>query len=851
VKLEPAGKSISSLGQDLSGFDDLMSAVLDKQAQGIVALDSQATVVIWNNWMSGWTGIETERAVGRSFEALVPAIIGSECSRAVKGAIEAGKSVAWSLEVDPQRLDSIESAMTRGDRLVPLSRISVAPLPTSDGQGCLLEFMEAPFNPVPTIRSKDRSKDLDAHETPFVEHDSGNQQFPVYLESSEVGVLSIDTSGIILDVNDQLLLQTGYTRDQLLDTPVRLLFPTLSDNYDIEDYRALLSTRIRQSHEGVIEAAAVNGETREFKVSVYPLIGREDTIVLCCEDFSSQSGTQDTVRRQREMLATVFSQVTDGVVFLDCNGVIEQINPVGLEMLGLRVGQGQGSLVESIINMADDRGRTINPCHEALDRGSVCSTPEKTFLIVEGREQLNVSATATPLRDRHNQLAGCVLVFRTVEESRRVSSRLSWYTNHDPLTQLPNRRFLEDQLVNAIDATRSGNLEHALLYIDLHNFSLVNDTGGRAAGDALLLECGKLLQQIVGVEHLVARIGNDEFAVLLHNCPVEQVRELSEEIIKQIRSFSFPWQERRLKIGVNIGVEIIDHRTNSEIDVLVAAASSCASAKESGRNRIFFSEHHEESPVRRKDAEWIPKINEALEQDRFCLYYQPIVPLGGNVAEHGHYEALVRMIDETGQLVAPGKFIPPAELYGLIDDIDRWVVRQVINELTSKRLRKNPDLRVAINLSGTTIGDERFKDYLLDLIDESKIDPHQLQFEITETAAVTQFDRALDLIRVLKAKGCYFSLDDFGSGLSSFGYLKELPVDFLKIDGSFIRNIELNEIEYSMVSTINHLAHIMGIATIAECVENQAQLTLLEQIGIDYAQGFFLATPQPMEKFIP
>ena len=824
-----------------------MSAVLDKQAQGIVALDSQGNVVIWNNWMSGWTGIVAERAMGRCFEALVPAVIGGEYSRAIKGAIEAGKSVTWSLEVDPQRLDSIESAMTRGDRLVPLARISVVPLPVNDGQGCLLEFMEAPFSPVPTLLTRE----LDSHQTKLVGHDTGNHQFPVYLESSEVGVLSIDTSGIILDVNDQLLEQTGYSRSQLVDTPVRLLFPSLNDNYDIEDYRALLGTRIRQSHEGVIDAASVNGETRAFKVSIYPSLSDDGVIVLCCEDFSSQSGTQDTIRRQREMLATVFSQVTDGIVFLDANGVIEQINPVGLEMLGLRVGQGQGSPVESIINMSDDRGRIINPCHEALNRGSVCSTPEKTFLLVEGREQLNISATATPLRDRHNQLAGCVLVFRTVEESRRVSSRLSWYTNHDPLTQLPNRRFLEDQLVNAIDATRSGNQEHALLYIDLHNFSLVNDTGGRAAGDALLLECGKLLQQVVGVDHLVARIGNDEFAVLLLDCPVEEVRDITEEILQQIKSFSFPWQERRLKIGVNIGVEIIDHRTNSELDVLVAAASSCASAKESGRNRIFFGQHQEERLARRKDSEWIPKINEALEQDRFCLYYQPITRVGGSMTEYSHYEALVRMIDETGQLVAPGNFIPPAEVYGLIDDIDRWVVRQVITELTSKRLRKNPNLRVAINLSGTTIGDERFKDYLLDLIDESKIDPHQLQFEITETAAVTQFDRALDLIRVLKAKGCYFSLDDFGSGLSSFGYLKELPVDFLKIDGSFIRNIELNEIDYSMVSTINHLAHIMGIDTIAECVENQAQLTLLEQIGVDYVQGFFIATPQPMEKFIP
>lgn len=826
-----------------------MLAVINNQAQGIVVLDRHGNVAIWNSWMDHWTGISGARSVGRCFETLMPGIIGSEYARAVKDAIDVGKSVVWSQELDSQRLGMIEDAMTRGDRLLPLSRVSVAPLPVNGGQGCMLEFAEADFSPV-HLRSAGApgySSGQAAEQTP------PGEQFPIYLASSDAAMLSLDSSGIIRDVSDCLLKETGYSRHQLLDTPVRMLFPTLNENYDIEDYRTLIDERLRQSANGVLEAATLNGPLKAFRITVYASSIRDDLLVLLCEDISSQSGALDTIKRQREMLAAVFGQVADGIALVDRDGFIEQINPVGLAMLGIRAGQEQGVPVETLIAMEDGRGESINPSHEALSCGSVYTTPDDTFLHVQerSREPIRISATATPLRDRDNSLTGCMLVYRTIEQARRVSSRLSWQSDHDALTQLPNRQFLENQLIKAIEAARSSDQIHVLLYIDLHNFSLVNDTGGRVAGDALLFECGKLLQQVVGVDHLVARIGNDEFAVLLLNCMVEQAREIIEDLLVKIKAFSFPWQERRLKIGVNIGVEVIDRNTSSELDVLVSAASSCAAAKDSGRNRVFFRQQQDEGLVSRKAGEWVPRISEALEQGRLVLHYQPIVTVNAGIRKYSHFEALVRMIDESGQLVAPGEFIPAAELYGLIEDIDRWVVNQVITELSTKKLRKKPDLRIAVNLSGATISDERFRGDLLRLIDESKINPRKLQFEITETTAIRQFDRALDLIHALKAKGCYFSLDDFGSGLSSFAYLKALPVDFLKIDGGFVHNIELSDVDYSLVSTINHLAQVMGIATIAECVENQAQLTLLEQIGVDYAQGFFIAIPQPIEKLFP
>ena len=841
----------TSLG--LNALDDeklrqLLVEIVDHQTHGVAVLDHKGQALVWNEWMSDWTGIDASEALGRSLEAMIPAIVGGEFARGVRQAINSGEVLAWTMERDPQRLDKLEAAMTRGDRLLPLSRLTVTPLAWERGRACLLEFMEAPYVSATTF-ANDASEPL-SHRDGLTPDSEG---FAVRLESSEHPLLEVTARGIIEAVNEPLLEASGFSRDQLVGTPLRLLFPALNDASQSDDYRDLVTSRLRQHPENLMEAVTVDGQALTYQVTVCGSLRRDEDFVLWCRDISSLTDHREALKRQRELLTAVFSQVADGIVLTDAGGVVEQINPVGLELLGLGPQQGQGQTIQSFLQMQDERGGHIDPCGEALRRGSTCLTPDNTRLLVKQRAPIEISGSATPLRDRRNRITGCVLVFRTIDQAKRMSSRLSWQSDHDPLTQLPNRRFLEARLANAIESARRGDQRHALLYIDLHSFSLVNDTGGRVAGDMLLLECGKLLQEVVGVDHLVARVGNDEFAILLQECALDEVNEFIETLLQQIRSFSFPWEERRLKIGVNIGVELIDANTSSEIDVLVAAAASCAAAKETGRNRVHFRQRQEDRPQTRKAkaATWAPKISEALDQDRFCLYFQPIIALGGDRKQYSHFEVLVRMEDESGQLVAPGEFIPAAEQYGLIDDIDRWVVRRVIAELGGKQFRKRPDLRLSVNLSGATISDERFKHYLLQLIDESQIDPRQLQFEITETTAIRAFDRALDLMHQVKARGCYFSLDDFGSGLSSFGYLKDLPVDFLKFDGGFIRNIEFSDVDYSMVSAINHLAHIMGISTIAESIENQSQLAILEQIGVDYGQGFYIDTPQTLDKFFP
>lgn len=819
---------------------ELAGAVVDKQNHGLVALDSNGTILLWNGWMQAWTGIDCGQALGKTFLNLFPSLHASDYAKGIAEVSASGQGLTWFLDREPELIDAIESALTYGYRALPLSRIAISPFALSSQYGCLLEFSEAPFNalqvesPGKSSNSEEKNTALQVAETPFA----------ASLQTDAFGIISVDTQGLISAVNQRLTTLTGYHSEQLVGHALSLLFPSLEG---CDDIRLNLEITSRLHRDDLCEAVDSEGSVLPLKVSIFHNPLQPDKLTLACEDFSRHQGNQDAVLAQRELLAAIYGEVADGIILLDTAGRVEQMNPVALEMLALRATKAEGRTIDELMKLTcGDKERPIKPHREVLNRGSACQSPEQTFLHVTGQAAIQVAASAAPLRDRQNHLSGCVLILRITSQAERESVKLAWHVDHDALTQLPNRHFLESELTRAINITQNSSQKHVLLYLDLYNFSLVNDTCGKAAGDALLKQCALLFKQATSDDTLVARIGNDEFAILLFDCPLDDGKAIADHIIAAIKRFSFPWGERRLKIGISIGGEVVDRDSSSEIDVLVTAAFSCAAARESGRNRAFFQYQPEKLYERQQVVEWEPRITDALDHDGFCLYFQPIVPARETDQDYRHYEALIRMVDSKGGMILPGKFIPTAELYGLIDEIDRWVIRRVIADILSMDSRQRHNLRISINLSGPTISDDSFMPFLLDTIDTSGIDPHHLQFEITETAAIRQFDRALELINALKARGCRFSLDDFGTGLSSLGYLKQMPVDYLKIDGSFIRKMELNDVDFSMVSTINHLAHVMGIATIAECVENQIQLSMLQEIGVDCVQGFFIEKPKPL-----
>ncbi|WP_461480622.1 putative bifunctional diguanylate cyclase/phosphodiesterase [Porticoccus sp.] len=812
---------------------DLALALLEHQDLGVMLLDDRLRIRFWNQWLSDWTGMPAQDVAERTFDGLFPSLVGTAFADAVDEALYQGRVTSWDQQHHPDHLDSMEITMAGGPRQMPLHRVQFTPLELPDiGACCMVQVDEAPFNPIVSQPSR--------RETAAAQLDAG--RCPVYLEAVRLPKLVLDSQHLIADANEPLQALFGLSLEQLKNRPLRVLLP----GFNIEvggDFK----TALEGCEDGkglVLEGATANGESLGLRASCFPSAALRDGWVVLLQDVTLESANLEALFHQRKLISTVFSQVVDGILLTDSHGLVEHLNPIGMELLGVNDSQ-PNRYVDELMALVNEAGQPVeSPCVAALARGKAISAPESTLLKVPGQQPFQVVVTATPLRNRLNEITGTVMVFRSISEARRVSTRLTWQATHDPLTQLANRRCLENEILKSIDAAHSDETTHTLLYIDLYNFSVINDTCGHNAGDELLCQFARLLEKQAEPRDVVARIGNDEFALLLNDRSVEESRELAEQLLWQIKEFSFPWGERRLKVGASIGAKVIDRSTTSEIDVLVAAGTSCATAKESGRNRINFNYRSVEVSQRQSIAQWIPIITEALEEDRFVLYCQPIVPVRESRASSvRHYEVLVRMVDREGNIVPPGKFIPVAEHYGLVEDIDRWVLNHIFDHLQQN---KDKEQRFAVNLSGNTISDEGLKDFIIGKFQSTGVSPSRLQFEVTETAAIRHFDRAMDLIRALKDLGCYFSLDDFGSGLSSLGYLKELPVDYLKIDGSFIRNMELNEVDYSMVSTINHLGHIMGIATIAECVENNTQLSMLQEIGVDYAQGYLIARPMPL-----
>jgi diguanylate cyclase (GGDEF)-like protein len=424
---------------------------------------------------------------------------------------------------------------------------------------------------------------------------------------------------------------------------------------------------------------------------------------------------------------------------------------------------------------------------------------------------------------------------------------LAW---HDPLTGLVNRRAFEKGLRELVADAQTGGGVHALLYLDLDQFKLINDSCGHTAGDEVLKQLPALWLERLGTGPMLARIGGDEFGVLLRHCAGSEVAvALAEDLRRIVTGYRFSWSGRSFILGASIGVAMIDAAATDSAGVLAAADTACLTAKEQGRNRVRVYELSDSEVARQvSEREWVQRVREALEEERFELYYQDIVPVRKGAGETPHIEILVRMINEAGGIEMPGSFIPTAEHYGLMPDLDRLVIRKSLAWLAS---RAGEAVICSINLSGLSLSDEALLEYIQHQFEVSGAEPDRVCFEITETAAIAQLTRADRLIGELKRLGCLFSLDDFGSGLSSFRYLKHLPVDYLKIDGSFVREMARDHIDRAMVESIHHLGRRLDIRTVAEFVENDSIFVHLEEIGVDYAQGYAISRPAPLAGFAP
>lgn len=683
---------------------------------------------------------------------------------------------------------------------------------------------------------------------------SSEARFRGLFENVIDGVYQSSVNGEIISANPALVRMLGYEsaedlcgRCQAADLYANpqdreVLVAMLHDQGEVRNHEYRLKRKDGQQIVVLENSHVVHDDQGK-------VIGYEGTI----SDITERKKAEMEVFEAKERAQVTLQSIGDAVITTDALGRIEYLNPVAEDLTGWEIRAVHGRPVEEVIELIHDTTRepVENPVTRSLREGRVMGLKESTVLVNRHGNEIAIQDSVAPIRDRSGNIVGTVMVFHDVSKERRLRRALSYQASHDALTGLINRREFENRLADALSLVRNNDgCRHVLLYLDLDQFKVVNDTCGHTAGDQLLKQVTALLQSRVRVADIVARLGGDEFGILLEGCSVREALKIADSIRQAVREFRFLWQDGAMNVGVSIGVVEIANDTDSVASVLSAADVACYAAKDLGRNRVHVYQHGE-APQRHREMQWISRLTRACEEGRLDLYFQPIVPIGENKDRQGHFELLLRMRDENGVVVQPEVFIPAAERYNLMPTIDRWVVHQCFSSLAHRREggRGGGVYTLAINLSGTSLNDEKFLRYVIDEWQRYKLSPGAICFEITETAAVSNLHHVAYFMRELKRLGCRFSLDDFGSGLSSFTYLKTLPVDFLKIDGQFVQNVAADRVDLSIVEAISQVGRAMGIKAIAERVETPEVLSKLADIGVEYGQGFYIAAPEPVARF--
>ncbi|MDB6090348.1 MAG: hypothetical protein JWN85_3132 [Gammaproteobacteria bacterium] len=675
---------------------------------------------------------------------------------------------------------------------------------------------------------------------------SSEAKFRGLFESIAEGVYQSGREGRLLSVNPAFISILGYgSAEELYALPsVALLYWNPADRAEFtrrvesegEIRNAEFAMRRRDGQQVVILENA-----RAVRDAGDRIVGYEGTIA----NITERKRAEQAIFAEKERAQVTLQSIGDAVISTDAEGRIEYINPVAESLTAWSLAEARGRPIGDVLNLVNEitREPIENPLVCALGRGEAGAPVDHSVLVTRGGQEVAIQESAAPICDRQGRVIGAVIVFHDVTKERRLKRALSYQASHDALTGLINRREFDNRLHAAVLSAQRGEGSYALLYIDLDQFKVVNDTCGHQAGDRLLRDVTGLLQTRVRASDTIARLGGDEFGVLLEGCTPEQSTRIADGVRQAIRDYRFMWGANTLSVGASVGVVQIKVDTESVAAVMSAADIACYAAKDEGRNRIHVYEADGVSS-RHREMHWVARVTRAAEENRLELFFQPIVRIGAEGVPSFH-ELTIRLRDDDGRLVPPSEFIPAAERYNVMSIIDRWVVARAVELLKGRRTRNASLPMLAVNLSGTSLNEQSFAEFILHTVGEPEI-AGALCFEITETAAVTSLSNAAFFMRELKARGCKFSLDDFGTGLSSFMYLKTLPVDYLKIDGQFISQVATDAVDRSMVEAISKVGRALGIATVAECVESQAVLDELERIGVDFAQGYFMANPLPI-----
>ena len=599
-----------------------------------------------------------------------------------------------------------------------------------------------------------------------------------------------------------------------------------------------------------------DGEYRWFRTrgrSVLGERGKPQRMAGSLADISDRKRAEAQTLQQKERAQVTLASIADAVITVDTSGNVEYMNPVAERLTGWQDDEARGLPVPTVFHVQDEAtGVDVSdPVARAFAAGAAVSSEGNVVLRRRHDVPIAIDYSAAPIRDRGRDIVGVVLVFHDMSRERQYATRLAHLASHDALTGLLNRREFERRVSMVLVEGQYQARNHAVLYLDLDEFKVVNDTCGHAAGDELLRQVSALLRPRLREGDTLARLGGDEFGVLLEHCAPAPAFAIADALRKSIGDFHFQWNQRSFKIGASVGVVNIAGGPDTLAGVLSAADAACYMAKDKGRNRVqIYSPESDEVTLRKGEMEWVNRIHHALADNRFCLYAQPVHATLGGDGTPAYTELLLRLRGDDGALVPPTAFIPAAERYHLMPAIDRWVISTAFGIL-ARHFETAGAIEVgvcAINVSGASIGDDDFLDFVQGQFLQHRIPHSHVCFEITETTAVASLTKATQFMTTLRGLGCRFALDDFGVGVSSFTYLKHLPVDYLKIDGSFVKDMLQDPVNYAMVEAIHRIGHIMGKKTIAESVESRDTVKALRAIGIDYAQGFAIAAPAPFRR---
>lgn len=624
-------------------------------------------------------------------------------------------------------------------------------------------------------------------------------------------------------------------------------------------YRALMRKRISshlESEEPLepVEVQLINGGDKGLWVELHSQrmdYGGERALISVARDVTHRKSLEATLGRGKLQARVTLESIGEGVITTDTSGAIDYMNEAAEQLIQINRSLAVGKKILDLIAIVDEvDGESLgDPVDLSLAERRRINLGRRALLIAkQSKREFSTELTASPIRGPDREIAGCVVIFHDVSELRGLAREMSYQASHDALTGLVNRAEFQRRLDLALDTPRTDGTGHVVCYLDLDRFKAVNDSCGHMVGDNLLREIATLLKEQVRDSDTVARFGGDEFAMLLVGCPLDKARQIAGDVCQAVNDYSFTWQDRVFQLGVSIGLVEVGHESGSAEAVLSAADSACYVAKQQGRGRVHaYSARDEVLARERGEIKWLHRLQNALKDNLFELYVQPVIAVRGQVDEGPAAELLLRMRDESGRAIPPAQFLSAAERYQLMSHLDRWVTRAALTTIANGSPHLPAGRTCSINLSGQTLGDEDFLEFVVDLLDHTGAQASKICFEVSESAVVNNIEHARRFINVLHGMGCRFALDDFGSGIGSFANLKQLSIDYLKIDGTYTRELEVNSVNRELLAAMIKLSRSLDFLVVAEQVEDQASFDALRELGVDFVQGYVVERPHPLQ----